>query len=118
MPRKVSGESYVWTDAKEKLFLEKLDEYLAERGGKQPTSSVLELWATEFNTRFGGVPAFGSTLSQKKRANEKDLQGLEDSANPHRSWIRSGDGYGCLLGRNMAQLRQSNPNFLVNSIIS
>ncbi|GMN58104.1 hypothetical protein TIFTF001_027207 [Ficus carica] len=59
MPRKASGESYVWIDDKEKLFLEKLDEYLAARGGKQPTSSVLELWATEFNTRFGGVPAFG-----------------------------------------------------------
>ncbi|GMN47068.1 hypothetical protein TIFTF001_016247 [Ficus carica] len=55
MPRKASGESYVWTDDKEKLFLEKLDEYLAARGGKQPTSSVLELWATEFNTRFGGL---------------------------------------------------------------
>ncbi|GMN63614.1 hypothetical protein TIFTF001_032702 [Ficus carica] len=55
MPRKASGESYVWTDDKEELFLEKLDEYLAARGGKQPTSSVLELWATEFNTCFGGL---------------------------------------------------------------
>ena len=75
MPRKASGESYVWTDAKEKLFLEKLDEYLAERGGKQPTSSILELWATEFNTRFGGVPAFGSTLSQKKERMKKIYRG-------------------------------------------
>ncbi|GMN29212.1 hypothetical protein TIFTF001_002339 [Ficus carica] len=77
MPRKASGESYVWTDAKEKLFLEKLDEYLylAARGGKQPTSSVLELWATEFNTRFGGVPAFGSTLSQKKERMKKIYRG-------------------------------------------
>ncbi|GMN62844.1 hypothetical protein TIFTF001_031942 [Ficus carica] len=45
MPRKASGESYVWTDVKEKLFLEKLDDYLAARGGRQPTSSILELWA-------------------------------------------------------------------------
>ncbi|GMN65432.1 hypothetical protein TIFTF001_034497 [Ficus carica] len=75
MPRKTSSESYVWTDAKEKLFLEKLDEYLAARGGKQPTSSVLELWATEFNTRFGSVPAFGSTLSQKKERMKKIYRG-------------------------------------------
>ncbi|GMN31281.1 hypothetical protein TIFTF001_049672 [Ficus carica] len=53
--RKASGESYVWTDAKERLFLEKLDEYLAERGGKQPPTAILELWANEFNTRFGGL---------------------------------------------------------------
>ncbi|GMN63338.1 hypothetical protein TIFTF001_032421 [Ficus carica] len=45
MPRKASGESYVWDHAKEKLFLEKLDDYLASRGGKQTTSSILELWA-------------------------------------------------------------------------
>ncbi|GMN61286.1 hypothetical protein TIFTF001_030423 [Ficus carica] len=75
MPRKASGESYVWTDAKEKLFLEKLDEYLAEKGGKQPTSSVMELWATEFNTRFGGVLAFGSTLTQKKERMKKIYRG-------------------------------------------
>ena len=73
MPRKASGESYVWDHAKEKLFLEKLDDYLASTGGKQPTSSILELWANEFNTRFGGVPAYGSTLYKKKRAHEKDL---------------------------------------------
>ncbi|GMN64833.1 hypothetical protein TIFTF001_033900 [Ficus carica] len=75
MPRKAFGESYVWTDDKEKLFLEKLDEYLAARCGKQPTSSVLELWATEFNTRFGGVPAFGSTLSKKKERMKKIYRG-------------------------------------------
>ncbi|GMN31291.1 hypothetical protein TIFTF001_041568 [Ficus carica] len=71
MPRKASGESYVWTDAKERLFLEKLDEYLAERGGKQPPTAILELWANEFNTRFGGVPALASTLSQKKERMKK-----------------------------------------------
>ncbi|GMN72326.1 hypothetical protein TIFTF001_051989 [Ficus carica] len=75
MPRKASGESYVWTDAKERLFLEKLDDYLAERGGKQPTHVVLDLWANEFNTRFGGVPAFASTLSQKKERMKKIYRG-------------------------------------------
>ena len=75
MPRKASGESYVWTDAKERLFLEKLDDYLAERGGKQPPHAVLELWANEFNTRFGGVPAFASTLSQKKERMKKIYRG-------------------------------------------
>ncbi|GMN64830.1 hypothetical protein TIFTF001_033889 [Ficus carica] len=67
MPRKSSGETYVWDHAKEKLFLEKLDDYLASTGGKQPTSSILELWANEFNTQFGGVRAYGSTLSPKKK---------------------------------------------------
>ncbi|GMN28502.1 hypothetical protein TIFTF001_051671 [Ficus carica] len=75
MPRKASGESYVWTDAKERLFFEKLDDYLAERGGKQPTNAVLDLWATEFNTRFGGVPVFASTLSQKKERMKKIYRG-------------------------------------------
>ncbi|GMN61081.1 hypothetical protein TIFTF001_030165 [Ficus carica] len=75
MPRKSSGESYVWTDAKERLFLEKLDEYLAERGGKQPSIAILELWANEFNTRFGGVPALASTLSQKKERMKKIYRG-------------------------------------------
>ncbi|GMN72858.1 hypothetical protein TIFTF001_054237 [Ficus carica] len=75
MPRKASGESYVWTDAKERLFLEKLDEYLAERGGKQPPTAILELWANEFNTHFGGVPALASTLSQKKERMKKIYRG-------------------------------------------
>ena len=75
MPRKASGESYVWDQAKEKLFLEKLDDYLASTGGKQPSSSILELWASEFNTRFGRVPAFGSTLYQKKERMRKIYRG-------------------------------------------
>ncbi|GMN57372.1 hypothetical protein TIFTF001_026492 [Ficus carica] len=75
MPRKASGESYVWDHAKEKLFLEKLDDYLASRGRKQPTSSILELWASEFNTRFGGVAAYGSTLYQKKERMKKIYRG-------------------------------------------
>ncbi|GMN23470.1 hypothetical protein TIFTF001_047558 [Ficus carica] len=45
MPRKATGESYVWDQEKEKLFLEKLDDHLAATGGKQPTGSILELRA-------------------------------------------------------------------------
>ncbi|GMN24266.1 hypothetical protein TIFTF001_050314 [Ficus carica] len=59
MPRKASGESYVWDHAKEKLFLEKLDDYLASRGGKQPTSSILELWASA--SGFGSVTMGGGS---------------------------------------------------------
>ncbi|GMN20688.1 hypothetical protein TIFTF001_043145 [Ficus carica] len=33
MPRKASGETYVWNPVKEKKFLEKLDEYLQTTGG-------------------------------------------------------------------------------------
>ncbi|GMN51905.1 hypothetical protein TIFTF001_021058 [Ficus carica] len=66
MPRKASGKTYVWDPAKEKKFLEKLDEYLATTGGKQPTLAVLDIWAAQFNAEFGGVLAFGTTLSQKK----------------------------------------------------
>ncbi|GMN32170.1 hypothetical protein TIFTF001_050785 [Ficus carica] len=75
MPRKSSGESYVWDHAKEKLFLEKLDEYMASTGGKQPTSSILDLWANEFNAQFGGVPAQGLTLYQKKERMKKIYRG-------------------------------------------
>ncbi|GMN22311.1 hypothetical protein TIFTF001_051200 [Ficus carica] len=59
MSRKASGETYVWDNAKEKLFLEKLDDFLMCNGGKQPTMQILDLWATQFNTEFGGVPAYG-----------------------------------------------------------
>ncbi|GMN71056.1 hypothetical protein TIFTF001_051777 [Ficus carica] len=75
MPRKATGESYVWDHAKEKLFLEKLDDHLAATGGKQPTSSILELWANEFNTRFGGVPALATTLYQKQERMKKIYRG-------------------------------------------
>ena len=63
---KASVETYVWDTAKEKKFLGKLDEYLATTGGKQPPVAILDIWAAQFNAEFGGVPAFGSTLSQKK----------------------------------------------------
>ena len=75
MPRKTSGETYVWTPAKEKKFLECLDEYLATTGGKQPTAPILDMWAAQFNAEFGGVPAFGSTLSQKKERMKKIYRG-------------------------------------------
>ncbi|GMN26449.1 hypothetical protein TIFTF001_001306 [Ficus carica] len=75
MPRKASGEIYVWDPAKEKKFLEKLDEYLATTGGKQPTLAILNIWAAQFNTEFEGVPAFGSTLSQNKERMKKIYRG-------------------------------------------
>ena len=46
MPRKASGETYVWDNVKEKLFLKKLDDFLMCNGGKQPTMQLLDLWAT------------------------------------------------------------------------
>ncbi|GMN48072.1 hypothetical protein TIFTF001_017246 [Ficus carica] len=66
MPRKASGETYVWNNAKEKLFLEKLDDFLMCNGGRHPTMPILDLWATQFNAEFGGVPVHGGTLYQKK----------------------------------------------------
>ena len=75
MPRKGLGESYVWTLEKEKKFLECLDDYLATTGGKQPSIAILDLWAAQFNAEFGGVPAFGTTLSQKKERMKKIYRG-------------------------------------------
>ena len=75
MPRKASGETYVWDPVKEKKFLEKLDDYLSTGGGKQPTAAIFKLWAAEFNSEFGGVPALGSTLSQKKERMKKVYRG-------------------------------------------
>ncbi|GMN54760.1 hypothetical protein TIFTF001_023884 [Ficus carica] len=75
MPRKSSGETYVWDPVKEKKFLEKLDEYLQTTGGKQPTLAILNIWASEFNAEFEGVQALGSTLSQKKERMKKIYKG-------------------------------------------
>ncbi|GMN61399.1 hypothetical protein TIFTF001_030483 [Ficus carica] len=75
MPRKASGEIYFWDPAKEKKFLEKIDEYLATTGGKQPTLAILNIWAAQFNAEFEGVPAFGSTLFQKKERMKKIYRG-------------------------------------------
>ena len=55
MPRKASGETYVWDNAKEKRFLEKMDEFLSYSGGKHPTIQILDLWATQFNSEYDGV---------------------------------------------------------------
>ena len=74
MPRKSSGETYIWTSAKEKKFLEYMDEYLATTG-KQPNAAILDMWAAQFNAEFGGVPVFGSTLSQKKERMKKIYRG-------------------------------------------
>ncbi|GMN54425.1 hypothetical protein TIFTF001_023552 [Ficus carica] len=75
MPRKASGETYVWDLVKEKKFLEKLDEYLQTTGGKQPTLAVINIWASEFNAEFEGVHALGTTLSQKKERMKKIYKG-------------------------------------------
>ena len=66
MPRRATGESYSWDQAKETVFLEKLDHYVATHSGRHPSTAVLDEWAKEFNSAFGGVPAYGLTLSQKK----------------------------------------------------
>ncbi|GMN65885.1 hypothetical protein TIFTF001_034960 [Ficus carica] len=52
--------------AKEKKFLQLLDEYLACNGGKHLPVAILDIWATQFNAEFGGVPAHSMTLYQKK----------------------------------------------------
>ena len=56
---------------KEKRFLKKLDDLLSCNGGKQPTIQIYDLWANEFNSEFGGVPAHGVTLYQKKERMKK-----------------------------------------------
>ena len=75
MPRKATGETYVWDHAKEKIFLEKLDYHLACSGGKHPPLATLDLWAAEFNAEFGGVPAYSITLYQKKERMKKIYRG-------------------------------------------
>ncbi|GMN29454.1 hypothetical protein TIFTF001_049534 [Ficus carica] len=75
MPRKSSSETYVWDPAKEKRFLQKLDDFLSSNGDKQPTIQIYELWANEFNSEFGGVPAHGCTLYQKKERMKKIYRG-------------------------------------------
>ena len=75
MPRKASGETYVWDPVKEKRFLEILDEYMTTTGGKNPTRAIFDMWAAQFNAEFGGVPTFGSTLSQKKERMKKIYSG-------------------------------------------
>ncbi|GMN58661.1 hypothetical protein TIFTF001_027761 [Ficus carica] len=40
MPRKASSETYIWGNAKEKRFLEKMDEFLSYSGGASGFGSV------------------------------------------------------------------------------
>ncbi|GMN44390.1 hypothetical protein TIFTF001_013594 [Ficus carica] len=75
MPRKASGDHYFWDPAKEKKFLLQLDEYLACSGDKHPPKATLELWAAQFNAEFGGIPAHGMTLYQKKKRMKKIYRG-------------------------------------------
>ncbi|GMN27705.1 hypothetical protein TIFTF001_050486 [Ficus carica] len=75
MPRRATGESYSWDQAKETVFLEKLDYYVAYHSGRHPLISVLDGWAREFNAAFGGVPAYSLTLSQKKDRMKKINRG-------------------------------------------
>ena len=74
MARKASGETCFCDNAKEKKLLKKLDEFLSFNGGKHPSIQILELWATQFNSEFSGVPIYGLTLYLKtKRADEENI---------------------------------------------
>ncbi|GMN60455.1 hypothetical protein TIFTF001_029544 [Ficus carica] len=75
MPRKALGETYIWDHAKEKQFLQQLDDYLACSGGRHPPKAILDLWATQFNAEFGGVAAHEMTLYQKKERMKKVYRG-------------------------------------------
>ncbi|GMN74951.1 hypothetical protein TIFTF001_053953, partial [Ficus carica] len=75
MPRKTSGETFVRNPVKERRLLEKLDDFYAANPGKQPAMQIYELWAGEFNSEFGGVPAHGTTLYQKKERMRKIYRG-------------------------------------------
>ncbi|GMN49303.1 hypothetical protein TIFTF001_018470 [Ficus carica] len=75
MPRKTSGETFVWNPVKERRLLEKLDDFYAANPGKQPAMQIYELWVSEFNSEFGGVPAHGTTLYQKKERMRKIYRG-------------------------------------------
>ncbi|GMN37787.1 hypothetical protein TIFTF001_007107 [Ficus carica] len=75
MPCKSSGETYVWNPVKERRLLEKLDDFYSANPGRQPAMRIYDLWANEFNTEFGGVPAHGSNLYQKKECMRKIYKG-------------------------------------------
>ena len=70
MSRKASGEIYIWDNAKEKKFLEKMDQFLSYSGDKHHFIQILEQWATQFNSEYGGVPTYGLTLYQGKKKRE------------------------------------------------
>ena len=75
MPRKATGASYHWDPDKERVLLEKLECHVAANNGKFPPLDTFELWAQEFNSAFGGVPAYGITLQQKKDRMKKIYRG-------------------------------------------
>ncbi|GMN58799.1 hypothetical protein TIFTF001_027887 [Ficus carica] len=75
MPRKSSGETLVWNPVKERRLLEKLDDFYSSNPGRQPAMQIYDLWANEFNTEFGGVPAHSSTLYPKKERMRKIYKG-------------------------------------------
>ncbi|GMN64869.1 hypothetical protein TIFTF001_033939 [Ficus carica] len=75
MPRKSSGETFVWNSVKERRLLEKLDDFYSSNPGRQPSMQIYDIWANEFNTEFGGVPALGTTLYQKKERMRKIYKG-------------------------------------------
>ena len=75
MPRKSSGETFVSNPVKEKQLLKKLDDFYSSNLGRQPSMQIYDLWANEFNTEFGGVPAHGVTLYQKKERMRKIYKG-------------------------------------------
>ncbi|GMN18950.1 hypothetical protein TIFTF001_049872 [Ficus carica] len=75
MPRKLSGETFVWNSVKESRLLEKLDDFYSSNPGRQPSMQLYDIWANEFNIEFGGVPALGTTLYQKKERMRKIYKG-------------------------------------------
>ncbi|GMN52608.1 hypothetical protein TIFTF001_021744 [Ficus carica] len=75
MPRKSLGETFAWDPIMEKRLLKKLDDFLSCNSGRMPTIQIYDLWAQEFNAEFGGVPAHGLTLSQKKDRTKKVYRG-------------------------------------------
>ncbi|GMN55878.1 hypothetical protein TIFTF001_024998 [Ficus carica] len=75
MPRKSSGETFVWNTVNEKRLLEKLDDFYSSNPDRQPGKQIYDLWAKEFNTEFGGIPAHGDTLYQKKDCMKKIYKG-------------------------------------------
>ncbi|GMN63255.1 hypothetical protein TIFTF001_032335 [Ficus carica] len=75
MPRRSSGETFVWNSVKESRLLEKLDDFYSSNPGRQPSMQLYDIWANEFNIEFGGVPALSTTLYQKKERMRKIYKG-------------------------------------------
>ncbi|GMN34530.1 hypothetical protein TIFTF001_004747 [Ficus carica] len=78
MPRRSSGKTFVWNSVKESRLLEKLDDFYSSNPGRQPSMQLYDIWANEFNIEFGGVPALGTTLYQKKERMRKIYKGWKE----------------------------------------